>query len=49
MDDGRTVAVERAGDDLWRSWIEGDSSAKGIGTPLNSSLAETLGYPRSTS
>jgi hypothetical protein len=29
---------------MWHSWVDGEPFAEGVGTPLNSSLAETLGY-----
>jgi hypothetical protein len=45
LPDGRSLEVERTrDDDYWHLRIQGDPSAELVGTPLNSSLAELLGY-----
>jgi hypothetical protein len=45
LPDGRSLNVERMPDNAsWHLRIEGDPSAELVGTPLNSALAELLGY-----
>jgi hypothetical protein len=45
LPDGRTIEAERTADArYWHLRIKDDPGAEFIGTPLNSTLAELLGY-----
>jgi hypothetical protein len=45
LPDGRSLEVDRTADEVhWHLRIEGDPSAELVGAPLNSALAELLGY-----
>jgi hypothetical protein len=44
LPDGRTLAAEPWPDQYWHLRIEGEPGAEIVGWPLNSTLAELLGY-----
>jgi hypothetical protein len=44
LPDGRTLAAEAWPDGSWNLSIEGEPAAEIVGWPLNSTLAELLGY-----
>jgi hypothetical protein len=45
LPDGRTVLVERLANDLhWHLQLEGEPTTELVGAPLQSALAELLGY-----